>query len=743
MVINEVEINPIEDGEQWVELYNSGDEDVDVSGWSVTPLSNPENQQIIDDAIIPAGGFYVLSSANIWLDRMEETLILEDLDGIIVDRTPKLSDLTYSTCAWTRYPDGSPYWSFMEASRGEPASGIPCEEEEVKLISFAMDKQVSGSGFVNIRNSITSSDGTNMRSEEHGSGSYKAQEITKYSADLLTGTYAINLNKSDLALRYSDTAFNVSSKRSVRHSSRWTEASSMGGIQNSPCISESHRYSTRIDSDIMIQSSYSAVKANIGTEFEGVSRIRSNLYNLRSSEEYIGSFKVLNNYGYSDSSKVELSATGEGYVSTNRRLGDAVRTYEQGTGVYQAEAVIDPTRRSVAKDVNLLYSPVSYSYSPRNTVNRSILWKEGIRAGEKDVYFFSTEFSDIRKLADTTMVMSSGNVRTSSDFSGKARLQTGFKATSPTPGYVYMDEEYAGNYSIDRRIAILPIYRAPHITLSSSGRVEKPGCDVLRYTIVVINDGNRALGPIYVRDSFPSGTRFLSASPLPFELGARYANWSIPYLGAGESTTIDLDLQISSRRENYTNRVRAITVYQEQKGRTIRERRLRASNTSMLQMDWSNCTPMNLSVRFTVAPEPDQPRLLHYQLMVQNLAKEDISAVIAVSLPQHAEFINSTRTPSEIREDGITWEIDKLSPGRRRTISFLCEVDSDGLFVSHAYIQARSLEGRELASINATAPIILGKVVVAPTAYSDDWLPCGEKLPESMVSIDEAMDCCV
>lgn len=36
VVVNEVELNPSGDGNEWVELYNSGEEPADIGQWSVS-----------------------------------------------------------------------------------------------------------------------------------------------------------------------------------------------------------------------------------------------------------------------------------------------------------------------------------------------------------------------------------------------------------------------------------------------------------------------------------------------------------------------------------------------------------------------------------------------------------------------------------------------------------------------------------------------------------------------------------
>ena len=117
VVINEVELDPYGDAPQWIELYNTGDKEVDVGSWSIVPLSNKSMEYFIDLVSIPARGFYLLILDENWMSLSEETLILRDENGIVVDRTPLLYDSSNSDCAWGRYPDGSNTWQILITAR--------------------------------------------------------------------------------------------------------------------------------------------------------------------------------------------------------------------------------------------------------------------------------------------------------------------------------------------------------------------------------------------------------------------------------------------------------------------------------------------------------------------------------------------------------------------------------------------------------------------------------------------------
>ena len=70
--------------------------------------------------------------------------------------------------------------------------------------------------------------------------------------------------------------------------------------------------------------------------------------------------------------------------------------------------------------------------------------------------------------------------------------------------------------------------------LNSSGKSSK-----VRYTITLENDGNRALGPIYVKDFFPEGAMFIDSSLRPSELTHARAEWTLTHLSIGDRSSIN------------------------------------------------------------------------------------------------------------------------------------------------------------------------------------------------------------
>ena len=130
VVINEVELNPPGEANEWVELYNSGEDSVNISRWSVsieeTLPSSGKWMGVIPiprDATIQAGGFYVIEGDDRWVHGNNGTVYLRTDSWAVVDKTPPLSDEEGTDFSWCRYPNGldsdqKSDWAFIRSTPG-------------------------------------------------------------------------------------------------------------------------------------------------------------------------------------------------------------------------------------------------------------------------------------------------------------------------------------------------------------------------------------------------------------------------------------------------------------------------------------------------------------------------------------------------------------------------------------------------------------------------------------------------
>ncbi len=133
VLINEFESNPYgsDTGFEWVELYNSTERPVDLTGWTLHAGSNEEQKlQVIIGEKIPAKGrllveldtkvVLVNASSN---GRNGDCVILRDSSGSVSDKTPWKTDTQNSDYTWQRIADAASEWIFAEGSPDQSNGG--------------------------------------------------------------------------------------------------------------------------------------------------------------------------------------------------------------------------------------------------------------------------------------------------------------------------------------------------------------------------------------------------------------------------------------------------------------------------------------------------------------------------------------------------------------------------------------------------------------------------------------------
>ena len=152
VVINEVDINPPGDDfasvSEWVELYNPTDSDVDVSGWKVASTTVLKKTMTISPGtVIGPGEFLTYSYQNIWFTDANESVELRDGNGVVVDKTPSISDLKNDFTSWQRIYDGydsdnSDDWKFSSSTTGSSNGKIvETQESDNLVVTASLDKQ--------------------------------------------------------------------------------------------------------------------------------------------------------------------------------------------------------------------------------------------------------------------------------------------------------------------------------------------------------------------------------------------------------------------------------------------------------------------------------------------------------------------------------------------------------------------------------------------------------------------------
>jgi len=123
VVINEVDTNPPGDDSEsiaeWVELYNPTDNDVDLSGWSITSTTILKKTLTIPEGTtISSGDFLTFVNEKVWFTDTGELIELTNRDGLLVDKTREVFDLENDFKSWQRSYDGFSDWKFTSSTAG-------------------------------------------------------------------------------------------------------------------------------------------------------------------------------------------------------------------------------------------------------------------------------------------------------------------------------------------------------------------------------------------------------------------------------------------------------------------------------------------------------------------------------------------------------------------------------------------------------------------------------------------------
>ncbi|MCH7966304.1 MAG: lamin tail domain-containing protein [Thaumarchaeota archaeon] len=152
VVINEVDINPPGDDStsisEWVELYNPTDSDIDLGGWEIASTTVLKKTMTISyGTIIKPGQFLTYSYQTVWFTDSSESVELRDENGIVIDKTPVISDIQNDFTSWQRIYDGYDFdssndWKFVTSTTGS-SNGKLIESQESKEITVTVSSEKS------------------------------------------------------------------------------------------------------------------------------------------------------------------------------------------------------------------------------------------------------------------------------------------------------------------------------------------------------------------------------------------------------------------------------------------------------------------------------------------------------------------------------------------------------------------------------------------------------------------------
>ena len=152
VVINEVDINPFGDDSvnvnEWIELYNPTDSDIDLGGWEIASTTGIKKTMTISSGtIIKSGEFLTYQYQTVWFTDVSESVELRDENGIVIDKTPVISDIQNDFTSWQRIYDGYDLdsyddWKFVTSTIGS-SNGKLVEIQESTEITVTVSSEKS------------------------------------------------------------------------------------------------------------------------------------------------------------------------------------------------------------------------------------------------------------------------------------------------------------------------------------------------------------------------------------------------------------------------------------------------------------------------------------------------------------------------------------------------------------------------------------------------------------------------
>jgi len=437
----------------------------------------------------------------------------------------------------------------------------------------------------------------------------------------------------------------------------------------------------------------------------------------------------MSEYGSAVSS--EKAASGSGLVVVDKRVGESQRSHESGSGSYDSEELIETYTNYIAKDISLEYAPTSSKLTDDVSINSSLKWTEGMYSKNPESSYIGEEYSSITELDKDTVARGLNEMDTDADFSGQARYRAVLEDE------VDFDESYNGDYSVERRVIFTGVakYDRPHLNVTKTlvgditeetlpwgyGEEHLAGATKTRkvasYTMSIENDGNKALGPVYVQDLFPPDSAYIEASLRPSELTDSYVNWTLMNIGIGDVVDIDLKLDVTEcHTSELVNRVKVWGGINNGEGWVY------ASNFSALEVSWLTCCPGGPLTVETNAQT--NGTVVRYEIEISNLEDATRVATVTDYLPEGMELVESS-IPFASYEDGVVvWNLVEIPASGTAEIEFSALAPGSGRFTNTVEVDPRSVDGSVVQPMSATCVIDVGTVSdECGTVSCDAWQP--------------------
>jgi hypothetical protein len=271
-------------------------------------------------------------------------------------------------------------------------------------------------------------------------------------------------------------------------------------------------------------------------------------------------------------------------VTVREVSGTKLLDSESGSGNYSRESLINYNRQTnyirEVDDLSAKYSPTVFDLPKERSIKYNSKWGKKIVARNdlqnesvQDSYHYAQFIS---RQGTVELMNNSTRMELEADFNGLRHLDYRKGSNLTDRGHRStiqgLSQDYAGSFKVSQLIeskfinrtnAITQIrkYDEPHITIYQRGAPDNSDPMKINYVVSILNDGNRALGPVHVRDYFPTGTYLLSSSIDTPSGDSVYGDWVFNDIPIDGSITIYLQVLIYMVIDPTINHVEVTALY--------------------------------------------------------------------------------------------------------------------------------------------------------------------------------------
>jgi large repetitive protein len=252
--------------------------------------------------------------------------------------------------------------------------------------------------------------------------------------------------------------------------------------------------------------------------------------------------------------------------------------------VYRVDERMDSISGLMEKELDATHRSVRLNVTARTALNISQRWSEGM-ISQTPASLISEEYFGASRLNMSAVSRSPRERESLASFTGMAKLQTAYKGRSDSNDSLELDEAeiLIGEYELRRKIMLSSVarYDCPHLYLRKDGRRFK---DVASYVITICNDGNAALGPIFLQDLFPEGAGFINATLRPNQIDNNSSSWTLLHMAIGDTLRIGINLDVERCEGDVINKAAVAGNYSGGQ--------VAARNVSVLDKNFLGCCPV-------------------------------------------------------------------------------------------------------------------------------------------------------